>query len=705
MSKQVPRHTKRASGILVAILLISMASSSRGADELPPIETVTVYADFREASAQDLAASVTVLDAWTIESAGQQHFEELISLVPNLNWAGGTSRPRYLQIRGIGERSQYQGAPNPSVGFIVDDIDFSGIGMVATLFDLQQVEVLRGPQGTRYGANALAGLVNLRSTEPTREVSGRIAISAGSDGARSTGLAIGGPLIRQMDSSEGPAVRFAVHNYRSDGFRDNTFLGRNNTNGRDETTVRFKLTAPLDHLDAHFAAMYVDLNNGYDAFAIDNSLATLSDRPGKDSQTSKAMSLRLNWSASDLFDLESISSVADSDIEFSFDGDWGNNPGWAPYDPYDFYSQTFRQRNTYGQELRMVSTPGSELFSGSSAWLAGVYVQRLEEHNDNEDQFNGELFSALQSDYEATSTALFARLDTSLGADVNLTSGLRLEHRRSRYRDTGGSDFSPSETMLGGQLVLARTINDNFNAYAGISRGYKAGGFNIGSRIPDERREFSAEYLWNLEAGLKGAWPAHGLSLNLGLFYMLRRDQQVSTSFQDDPNDPLSFTFFNDNAASGYNLGLEADGRWRLSDRWTVTGSLGLLKTRFQDYVTATRDISGRAQAHAPPYTFSLGALYEHPRGLYARVDVSGKGRFFYSDSHEQKSKAYQLVNARAGWSNDAWDLYVWGNNVLNRHYTVRGFYFGNEPPDFAARLYTRQGDPRIAGIGLDYRF
>ena len=100
---------------------------------------------------------MTVLDAKTLHEAGQQNFEDVMALVPNLNWAGDTSLPRYFQIRGIGELQQYQGAPNPSVGFLIDDIDFSGLGMAATLFDVDQIEVLHGPQSTIYGANALGG--------------------------------------------------------------------------------------------------------------------------------------------------------------------------------------------------------------------------------------------------------------------------------------------------------------------------------------------------------------------------------------------------------------------------------------------------------------------------------------------------------------------------------------------------------------------
>ncbi len=700
LTSQAPRQV-----LLASLITVSMLTGTAVAEDDPALslDPVIVTADFRQNTELETLASITVLGEATLESAGTQHFEEVLSLVPNLNWSGGTSRPRYLQIRGIGERSQYQGAPNPSVGFILDDVDFSGIGMVATLFDLEQAEVLRGPQGTRYGANALAGLVNLRSQAPTDVLTGRFVMGAGGDDARSAGFVLSGPI---GESSARPAFRLSAQRYRADGFRDNAFLSRDDTNQRDETTARFKLRWQAGQgLMANLTVFAFDIDNGYDAFAIDNSLTTLSDKPGKDAQLSRAAALRLDWTAHRQYSVQSISSIADSDIEFSFDGDWGNDPGWSPYDPYDFYSRTDRQRKTVSQEFRFVSEPGYEIFGGRSAWLAGIYAQRLEERNANRDFFNGDLVTTLDSDYSATNAAVFGQLDTQIGEVTTLTTGLRLEHRESDYSDTDGSEFSPAETMLGGQVALSRKIGDRLHAYTSMSRGFKAGGFNIGARIPEERRLFEAEFLWNLEAGIKGWWPEHGLRASLSAFFMLRRDQQVSTSFQDDPSDPLSYTFFNDNAASGRNLGIEAEWSWSVNRHWRLFGALGLLKTRFDEYLTPTRTLNGRAQAHAPSYSFSLGGEYRSAHGLYSRVDVSGRDAFYYSDSHDQKSRAYELVNLRLGWVGRQWDVYAWGRNIFNRKYTVRGFYFGNEPPDYPEKLYTRQGDPRVVGASVDFRF
>ncbi len=167
-----------------------------------------------------------MLDADTLRAAGVQHFEDVLGMIPDLNWAAGTSRPRFFQLRGIGEVEQYQGAPNPSVGFLIDDIDFSGVGMPATLFDTQQIEVLRGPQGTTYGANALAGLISVRTADPGTdfelhgEVTGATTIRARLGSSIGDGFAdghVGWRLVAQQ--------------YCSDGFRHDAYLRMNSTNG------------------------------------------------------------------------------------------------------------------------------------------------------------------------------------------------------------------------------------------------------------------------------------------------------------------------------------------------------------------------------------------------------------------------------------------------------------------------------------------
>src|SRR3712207_6185798 len=147
------RYSLSIAGLLAFAPVLCTAQQTSDLDE------IIVTATLRPQPIQNVPASVTVLQREDLAGAERENFQDVLARIPNLNWAGGTSRPRYFQIRGIGEREQYEGVPNASVGFLIDDMDFSGIGMPATLFDVDRVQVLRGPQGTRYGANALAGLI------------------------------------------------------------------------------------------------------------------------------------------------------------------------------------------------------------------------------------------------------------------------------------------------------------------------------------------------------------------------------------------------------------------------------------------------------------------------------------------------------------------------------------------------------------------
>ena len=575
-----------------------------------------------------------------------QHFEELVNVVPNLNWSGDGHRARYFQIRGIGELEQYEGAPNPSIGFLIDDVDFSGIGTVATLFDMQSVEVLRGSQGSRYGANALGGLIYLRSTSPTPERNGTVRFSAGDDDARALGVAFGGAL----SGDEALTFRISAQRHQSNGFRSNRYLGRDDTNGRDEAAVRARLRyIPSSDFEANLALMYADIDNGYDAFALDNSYAVLSDKPGRDAQQSHGASLRLEWSAAERMTVTSITALADSDIDFSFDADWGNDESWAPV-TYDYTSSSDRERATFSQELRLTSKEAGRLFNGTTDWLVGIYAQKLDDevltvnqgdYYDPFYDFADSLDDTFSSNFEATNAAVFGQFDRSLGESTRLGLGLRLEHRETDYSDSAALVTGPAETMWGGELSLSHDHSELLTSFVSLSRGYKAGGFNLGI-VPAGRRDFGEELLWTMEAGLKSALDDGALTLNASLFYSRREDQQVRTSLQLDPGDPASFVFFTDNAAKGSTIGAEAELRWLLAESWEVYANVGLLDASFDEFLAPQGDLGGRDQAHAPRYTLAAGAVYRNALGWFARLDASARDAFYFDVSHDQKSAGLQ---------------------------------------------------------------
>jgi outer membrane receptor protein involved in Fe transport len=672
------------------------------------LEEIIVTADYRERAAADLPAVISILDRQTINEAAVQHFEELIQLVPNLNWSGDGHRAKYFQIRGVGELAQYQGAPNPSVGFIVDDIDFSGIGTIATLFDIDHIEVLRGPQGTRYGANALAGLIYMQSTDPGDSFEGRVQLTAGDDDALGGGIALGGPI-----GEKGAGYRLSAHHFQSNGFRTNPYLGRDDTNGRDETSLRGRFVwSAGDNWSFKLTGMYSDVDDGYDAFAIDNSLTVLSDKPGKDAQQSVGASFNIDWDGSSRFRITSISSIAKSEIDFSFDADWGNDDAWAPV-LYDFVSLNDRERTSLNREIRIISKENGRVFGGSTDWLLGFYINRLDEdlatinqgeYFDPGFKFADSLDDRLDSEFEATSAAVFGQLEFNVSDAGRLSIGMRFERREVDYSDTNGLNLKPSENMVGGEIAYKHKFSDDITGFATLSRGYKGGGFNLGF-VPPGRREFDQESMWNLETGIRASLADDRLIVGGSLFYNIREDQQVETSFQLNPNDPASFVFFTDNAAKGKTVGLEANVRWQQSDALELFANVGLLNAEFDEFVTPQVDASGRDQAHAPNYTFALGGVYRHDTGWFARVDISGKDRFYFDVSHNQVSKPYSVTNARLGYEADTWTAQLWLRNAFDERFAVRGFFFGNEPPLFPPTLYIRQGDPRQLGVTFERRF
>ena len=453
-----------------------------------------------------------MLDTATLKDAGQEHLEDVLALLPNMNWAGDTSRPRYFQLRGIGELEQYQGAPNPSVGFLIDDIDFSGLGSAATLFDIDQVEVLRGPQATRYGANALAGLIYVTSAPPEDQFDSRVELGAGNYNSKQLGAVITGP-VSALDS----AFRLAVQHYSSDGYYHNAYLDRDDTDRRGELTLRGRWRyQPSADLRVDLSVLHVQIDNGYDAFAIDNSRTTQSDNPSVDAQHSTGGSLRVNYSGLGAATLTVIGTAAQTYVKYGYDGDWGNPLLWAPF-IYNYTELQYRNRSTQSIEVRL----GTSRERGVD-WLVGLYALRLKEslndtsagiyQSDPTDPATASITdTVVASRYRSQNAALFGELDGELARRLRWSLGLRAERRTASYQDLttnpgaadATNDFHPTDNLWGGHASLTFAAGTLQSLYLLASRGYKAGGFNLSQGLLPNQILFAPESDLNFEAGYK----------------------------------------------------------------------------------------------------------------------------------------------------------------------------------------------------------
>lgn len=695
---------------LTALVAGSLFASAAYA-QTTSLEEVVVTAEFIQESVLDLPNSVSVIDNATVEKRGAQHLEDLLNLAPNVNFATGASRGRFIQIRGIGERSEFQDPVASSVGVVIDGIDFTGIATGASTLDVQQVEVLRGPQGTLFGANALAGLINIVSNKPTSEFQSRITAGIEDFDGRELSAAISGP------ASETSGYRLAIKHYESNGFTEDVFLGRDDTNNIDETTARARFTSQVnDRLGLDFTLFVADIDNGYDAFSLDNTRQTFSDEPGFDRQETTAGSIRADYQLTDTLTFEGLISAADSDLEYGFDEDWSHTgicEGTACDSDLFGFDWFYSSFDSYTRDNKNVSLDARVK---SDSWAVGIY------HRDQDVELD-RVYTFLDSDFnsqlDTTNTALYGQAQFDLNDRWVLTGGLRLEQRDTDYRDNNGNTASPDENLWGGRIALEYNANDGALYYGLISRGYKAGGFNLSGDLDDRQREFDTETMLNYELGLKNTYLDGALQLQVALFYQDRDDIQSRQSIvrsiatgEVGGTCPCSFTDFTGNATSGSNKGVEVEALWLVNDRLELTASLGLLDTEFDDFLTfdhvnADRDngipfnLQGRAQAHAPEYQWVIGGAYALTDNLILSGSVEAKDDFFFSERHEERSDAYELLNLELTYEAENWRVALFGKNLTDELVKTRGFgSFGNDPRDFyTVRPFNQFGAPRVVGV------
>ncbi|SUZ57281.1 uncharacterized protein METZ01_LOCUS10135 [marine metagenome] len=679
----------------LALLALIACAVTGGEDDVPEI---VVTAQLRDTALEHVPSSVTVLTENVIAQREAQHLEEIMAVSPNVNLSSGGSRARFIQIRGIGERGQFAEPLNSSVGVLVDGVDFSGAATAATLFDIQQVEILRGPQGTLYGANALAGLVNIVTNRPTPTFESNLKLTVGDYGM----FGLGGTISNAV--TDRSRFRIAVQQYSDDGFMVNEYLGRDDTNDHDELTVRAKLTTDLsESAQLDLTAGLIDIDNGYDAFSLDNNRITRSDQPGQDRQESTFVSAELRWEGNKPFDLIARFGVTNSDIDYGYDEDWTH----IGFDPWEYSStdRYRRDRSTMSGELRLVSSKSGPVFNDTTDWTFGVYS--LDQNVDLRRDYTY-LPIPYQSEFSVRRAALFGETRSDLGNGLQLILGLRFERHSADYSDTENVRFDPSDTMVGGRLALEYQWNPSTIVYTSLARGYKAGGFNTDGSLDADLRRYEPESLINLEVGLSRSWADETSFLRASVFRMARHDVQIASSLTRVRIDgSAEFIDYIGNAAEGSNIGVEMEVSTHLSNQLRLFANVGMLRTEYRDFVSASgENYSGRDQAHAPEHQYSAGVEFSIAQGWLVNYTLEGRDAFFFSDSHDEKSRAYNLSHLKIGYETDQWSLAVWGRNLGHKDYFVRGYYFGNDPRDYyTARAFTQLGEPRRYGITFRYHW
>ncbi len=695
-------------------LLLTIASASGWTEAI--IEEVVVTANFRQAELMKSTGSITAVGAPAIDNRSARHLEQVLQLAPNVSYASGASRGRFIQVRGVGELEQFVDPKHfPSVGITLDGIELAGTANAAMLMDVDQVEILRGPQGTRFGSSALAGMVNISSNAPADHLQGNIEAGVGNYGSWHAGTVVSGPLADNLSG------RLAVQKNYGDGYIENDFLNRDDTNGYDEFSARGKLhwqTSPGTSYE--LTALYFDSDNGYDAWSLQNTRHTISDQPGHDRQRTKALSLSGEWTLSEDWLLESVASWSDNDSDYGYDEDWtyagycGCGPeSWNYYVNTDNYR---RDRDNATLDIRLLSPDRNEL-AGESQYVVGLYLQRRSESL-HRTWWGYDFFS----DYESDRSALYGQFRKPFSDRFTLVAGYRYEWFSDDYDDSNGLLTDSDDSFWSGELTLEYMPSDNTLLYATLSRGAKPGGVNteasssfplMGSQFQDfitPRLKFDAETLVNAEMGLKGGYLDNRLDLRIALFYMDRSNAQLESWMYDAEN--FLWIGFLDSNSDADNYGLEVEGSYLLTDAVVLSASLGLLETSVDSLQVydldawAFRALEDRDQARAPGYQYHLGVNWQLNQGLNLNIEMEGRGESYFGYYHDRKIDSYRAINASLAYEFDSFSVQLWGRNLLDDDYAVHGLYFGNDPlKGWINERYLQWGEPRVFGVTARYNF
>ena len=281
-----------------------------------------------------------------------------------------------------------------------------------------------------------------------------------------------------------------------------------------------------------------------------------------------------------------------------------------------------------------------------------------------------------------------------------------IHYHEDQYPSTTLRSNSLSSNLLGGRFAIIYKLNDQNNLFLNFSTGYKSGGINQNPRLSEENQTYEPENNSNIDIGFR--YKNNIMSFNITTFYMDRKDLQITLSTQQDENNPNSFYFYTSNASEGNNYGINMNLQFIPNLLFSSYLNIGLLNTNIDSYEYSLDTYTvitnpSREAAHAPSYSFSVGFTRFYNK-FYLGLNIEGKDNFYFSDSHDQISKAFVITNMDLGYEmNSQTVISLWAKNLFNTKYSTRGFYFALEPPNWQDKLYLMYGDPFRIGISLKY--
>lgn len=703
---------------LVAMVASSGAYAAEVKDDIALNEIIVTATKTGQTNLQNTPLTITAVSGDDLESRNLSDMKEIGNLIPNANFVnlGGFSQ---AFIRGVGNTSQ--GAAiggETNISFYIDGVYLErGMGANTEFYDVERVEVLRGPQGTLYGRNATGGAVNIITKAPTDDLDVKIGAMIGNYSKKRFDMSVSSPIVEDKISA-----RFSASYNKRDGYIKN--LIGNDIYDEDTFGLRGKLyLTPSEKVKVTLAGDYYNQDNFdtiatliYDARNPSPLLSSPTpsgfweakiDGPVNDRAKAYGLSGTLEANISESLTFKSITAYRSWDRNFLWDID-NNRPNRAHIELGDKF-------NTLTQELQLDGK------SDRLSWVIGAFYYSLENDWGGNFYFDAIIPGFVRSPnlhLETESWALFGNIGYEIADNLNFNVGLRYSDETkvatTRTRVTIGGVERANTTVtnkaswddISPRFAIDYKPTDNVMIYGSISKGFRAGQIADSNPAPFSPR-VDPEDLWAYELGVKSKWLDGRLKTNLAGFYYDYKGLQQTTVF-----DGLSVVT---NASNAAIKGFELEAELLLFKGLKLSGNYSYTDSKYENYVDVNPytglpiDVSGNMMRYAPKNKGNIALNYEIDTGnggvLALRGDAVFVGKTHFSTINDSKlsQNPYTLLNAGMSYKKDGspWSIAVFGKNISKTKYYrnigVNGLV-GNA-------LEGRVGEPSTYGIQLTIQY